>query len=1016
MIEQIKYIKDKIKLYDSEIDTSDSTPLVGLFVNPIASILFPFKEDHDDAIKIASLLDPSTISEDDVDMLAANFSVTRTVGAKATGNVYLYFKTARTLNLGPEVWFVSTAGKKYFLTNSSYSIDQETMRANIDKYPKFGTGPIAVTAELEGVDYDIAPGQIKSIQGTPIVPDIVTNLVAISGGEAKETNQQMVDKIDNAIINGSIYSENGIKSSLITNFSTIKDISVIGAGDDEMTRDLVYTISGDTVLSTLRDGYNLSDLYGSISGYPTAPHNRSRGYWGIFYAATVSGEDIGLDDIPSPSSFAFEFTNDEYSYVYKKNDLTYTTVATKTMLRQDFTGKLADSKWVMGDGATIDGTVLNPFEVEVIEGAVRLGKTAGFTDNVADDGTFSVSVSDLEYLQDILDNLEARDPGAPGRDNPGGRGSRRLDGQGFTEGDVAKLKALLLDNPKLNSFNPVYHIPISKNKGIEISGTMKTTDITTNGSMSYVTVGRQNSASGPSEGLGFAWRKSSDATVGGDLPAGNVLPYNIYIVDNSFLNEDTFIQNGNLIVDGGLNNSIGGTNTLTYGRREILVDTTYKYVMRISDNMEITIWILDNTQDIDLIEDTPYGADPYDADVDPTNDYGWVARKSSTDPVYTPNATGTDFGFGVISTSNRAWHYSDIIISTTEEDYPGTLFKLDAPEVDFETESTFRVVWKGFGNWTGREEADDGARVYVYNVTDGAWELVGTNSANLDSIESYKIIQGNFTPVEDYRDGDNYINVLSISDRADVSATINSEYAAIDNIAPSGVHTGGVVDIYVNDPDNVTIGTATVLNSTGSISLNSTNGFTLPIHEVLSVAVDGVDIERNVDYEVVVSSSALAFSTDPSLSITFQDVWTPSTVVVSYSYPSTASNITAYLESSSFKNPGSDAILKIKPPVVISIPTMKYRGTIAAPALQAEIVDWVNDLTTSFSISDFITFLYSKKVTYINLTSLDIVYRSYDYLGEQEELDVSITDTLALGTLQAFYTSLTELYGVEKIG
>ena len=567
-------------------------------------------------------------------------------------------------------------------------------------------------------------------------------------------------------------------------------------------------------------------------------------------------------------------------------------------------------------------------------------------------------------------------------------------------------------------YHPIYHSPITKFRGIEASGNFITTDTSTKGAMSYVTVGRQASQPSVGGGLGFAWRKSSliPETYDSDgFVETEQLSYNCYLVDNSMLSEKIFINAGNLITDGGVNNYIGGNNIAVYGRRTLLPNTLYQFKLKITSNYEMTVWILDDGLDLDLTEDVTYGADPNTGV--PTNQYGWVLKRSSSDPAYSPNASGTNFGVSVLDTGNDEWRYSNLKIKSITEDFVVSMYKVDADPNYLVDGDPFHVYWRGWGQWDDGEADERGASIFIYNVTEEEWELIGRTTATLSSPEVDKVVSGSFDDISYYRDGNNYVTILASTSKASDTANINTVYVSVDNVTPSGIHTGGMLDIYVNSPTKIEVlDNSIVVPVGGAVLISEDNGFQLPFHSILAITSDvtGDELVLGDDYTLVVATSRNAWSTQPSLTLNFTTA--PATVTVRYRYFSQGSDIQDFLSNSDNRNPGVDPLLKINAPTIITIPTLDYRGDIGADNLKVVIKDWVNAIDDALEVSDLINELYDNSVDYINLDTLSITRDTYDYLGNLLKQDEPITNSYTLSGLQAFYTDSYALYGVNKLG
>jgi hypothetical protein len=314
-----------------------------------------------------------------MDKYASNFFVTRVLGARAAGYVRIYFRTPRTLYLAPGTYFETAGGKRFNLVGS-YSVTEAQMRSNITAYPDYSTELIPIIAENYGSEYETGPNTITKVVGLTVEYAYVRNPVAITGGVSRETNTQLKDRVLNSAINGSVLSDRGIQTLLTNNFPSLTDVVVKGAGDDEMKRDLIYSVASGEVLSTLPANFYRSDFLGAISGYQIYPANRSRGVWGIFNVYLTSGITIRTTDIPSPDHFTDEWTTPQYMNVYRPEGGYYQTITSQIILNEMFAGDAANNDgWTANDATTADNGLKHPKEIRVSGGRLILGDLESFT-------------------------------------------------------------------------------------------------------------------------------------------------------------------------------------------------------------------------------------------------------------------------------------------------------------------------------------------------------------------------------------------------------------------------------------------------------------------------------------------------------------------------------------------------------------------------------------------------------------------------------------------------------------
>jgi len=122
-------------------------------------------------------------------------------------------------------------------------------------------------------------------------------------------------------------------------------------------------------------------------------------------------------------------------------------------------------------------------------------------------------------------------------DNEPGRGEEQIEA-------VNEAVQAILHPEESRGFYPVYSIPLTKNNGIEITGTFRTSDSHEIGSASYVTVGREAGRTYVTEGIGFAWVKSIQVPLAWDdtgSVASSQYSFNIHVGDNSSLTAVSFL-------------------------------------------------------------------------------------------------------------------------------------------------------------------------------------------------------------------------------------------------------------------------------------------------------------------------------------------------------------------------------------------------------------------------------------------------------------------------------------------
>lgn len=243
-LEVTDFIVERLLEYDSTFDTGGGIVTTELMVKPLSVVLQPLRDEIDEVKQNQSILtvleedDPDSFDEDVVDALASNVFIERSEGGKATGTVRVRYFSPQAVDIGTGLAaFLDSSGKRYLNTNP-ISITAAEMSLNVDgSLYYFET---SVEAEEEGSDGNVDIGGIQEFENEPTNVANVTNLTAFSDGVSRETNTELIDRIEVAVTVRALVTGRGIVTTMQDNFPTILEIKPIGFGDPEMQRDIVY--------------------------------------------------------------------------------------------------------------------------------------------------------------------------------------------------------------------------------------------------------------------------------------------------------------------------------------------------------------------------------------------------------------------------------------------------------------------------------------------------------------------------------------------------------------------------------------------------------------------------------------------------------------------------------------------------------------------------------------------------------------------------------------------------------
>ena len=240
------FLRARLTEYDPKFDVRPGTGYESLFFKPMQFILQPLADEAntlETAQSFRRILlqdDPDAFSEESVDALASNLFVERVAGNKSGGVGRVYYVDAVDREWPAEgTVFTGNNGKTY--TNPApFSILATEMSAQIEDGNYYYDIPLVCTEE--GSDGDLeATGLVELTNDSEVV--FVTNKTAFTGGNAKETNTELITRVQRSIAVRDLVTGKGFNAIIFENFASFVDeLQPIGFGDPEMMRDIQYNV------------------------------------------------------------------------------------------------------------------------------------------------------------------------------------------------------------------------------------------------------------------------------------------------------------------------------------------------------------------------------------------------------------------------------------------------------------------------------------------------------------------------------------------------------------------------------------------------------------------------------------------------------------------------------------------------------------------------------------------------------------------------------------------------------
>lgn len=184
-----------------------------------------------------SILNLDSMTEDDVDALAANWLLERRQGSFALGTVRIIFAQARSVSFSASTLF-STIDGTTFRPIGAYTVSAETIRTNLINGDQYYID-VQVVAVNVGNSGNVPAGAIVSAVGINGIVSINNELPTVGGADA-ESNQDLINaRLPRAITERALVTERGINARLDFVDNRVIASQVIGFLDPEMERDSV---------------------------------------------------------------------------------------------------------------------------------------------------------------------------------------------------------------------------------------------------------------------------------------------------------------------------------------------------------------------------------------------------------------------------------------------------------------------------------------------------------------------------------------------------------------------------------------------------------------------------------------------------------------------------------------------------------------------------------------------------------------------------------------------------------
>ena len=251
-------LRDLWKSAEPDLDI-DHGALASLVLTPAATLLAIGQQAFHTARKSSSftelLTEPNGINRVMLDELAKSYRIERRVGQPASGTVRLFFQENLDRVLGLSTLFQAN-GVIFHLRNLETLQIAGSLPSTLPHYQNLketqdGSGlfyaDVVVYAKSTGTAANLVRGTELVLHQNSL-PYFVRAVAqeTFSGGENDESDDSLVQRMLYGVSAKVLSSRINMKAALLEQFPSIRDSSVIGAGDPELTRDKHSFFPGST--------------------------------------------------------------------------------------------------------------------------------------------------------------------------------------------------------------------------------------------------------------------------------------------------------------------------------------------------------------------------------------------------------------------------------------------------------------------------------------------------------------------------------------------------------------------------------------------------------------------------------------------------------------------------------------------------------------------------------------------------------------------------------------------------
>ena len=917
------------------------------------------------------------------DILANVYLTERNAGGKATGDVKFGFDEQKLVEIA-QGGIVSTGSGLTFEVTRKYTFaaNQLTLVNGI-----YYTPGVTVEAIEEGIGYEIGA---KEIINTLITLDGLVDLYnenSFTGGSDLESNDDLISRLKDSVSARTLSNYPGIRYVLQETYSSlIRDIEIVGTGDTEMERDVVYS-------QTLNSGivYDRIDYARKIAG--SLSEERSIAFRGLAYETMEPTISVDGGNVASVAEVTTELTQEQYITINGK-DANLLIAGADEILSEDWARDADTSNsapWRVSESNSEEWRTYAEYITvgsgKLIIGAAAISQNLTTLHEILKESVKKIQAFHSETLN--LDaNAELKELLDTAVKRAGPQNTQSTD-EGTTKVPIYSefipylnglVETQLLNDPDFQvnatqtNIAPVIQQTIDQNEGIIVKGTFKIID---SGSPTpkalYITNFRSDGDT-PRAQDGYGLAVMLSATDSEDIAAEKP---NVFITDNNALTDDLVIAGPVMQDDVIYDNFIAGTHTVS-----IIAGTTYDYELIYSKPvagsqaiaLDVRVWT------------GGAGSRPGSA----TLSYGaYVPMNLRAFNIKggAQSLNATDFGFGIMQTGGFSWEVGPVEIVQSVSVYSMVLYKLDVAAFAGKS-MELMIGHRGYGSNAGEQTNKSIVKIIDFDTPSSPiWEDVFINMTNVLAFEK-KVFD-----VDRYSDTADYMFVLLTAgypfDGAEqINSVVETDYIAVSKKFV-GYNVGAKVDVYIQKVSSAWAPESEdyidFMSISGRIAMSTANSFKLPITKIVNVEIlDGGGSPTSTylteydDYRMVSNIPAEDGSVRENKILLLSNFAQVYNLRVRYKYVPDFDTMQAYVDSDTAKGVRADILLKHPQILYVDVNfTAGYGGT----DLINTIKEYIYEAKTSVRSFDIIALAVEYGVASGSVSSMSLEAEYYDTDG-----------------------------------